>query len=453
MLPRVAVDEWGFVSESRSEDVGPKPRSGSEKSTAGCSTATGRAVQVSSLEQRAPKVRIRGEAGCASFHTRHCLAHRVEVERGFCRTYRRWSLAISQPRDLLVVHRNASTTSNRATFGRACAELDVDELEREESEILEKLWYVAYSFVCEPRRRRKGATRYLAEEMSNRRKRFLLSAADGVSSVLGSSGDVTIHSENCHIDGKACLVIACNHGSISSITTLETKRSLMRWRAPPENRIGSGTKIRRCCANGTNVVVVHKLRGRMVEAAGVTMSTLVLFMHPEDEEFGDEYVIDLPLPESDLAAVGFRVWSSPAVRAAVLWRLAMALLAQTVARITNVAEFIGANTIPERWLAEVDSMYEAELVAAEVLLQRGWNELAAMLGTMTDCDQAQLWLDQLGDLMGPSELETKSGECRPIPQCAFDYVTNPSPFLELFDEIVDWAARESGVAEASLAVN
>jgi len=438
MLPQVAVDEWGFVSEGRVE--------------AGISGAS-KPGMWARLQKLKPWITAFGKfsSGVSS------VAQRAEAMTVSFVSERNKLPGSRDHKDsrLLLVNLDGARQALescqrefRVLLG-ARAGAAIDALDRREVMILGKLWLVAFAIANEPLRRRKDATRYLVAEAEERRRIFLDALQKEASAEMAPDGQVRLLPA-LRNDSRRRLWVVCNHTDLRSVEV--RRKPLLRaiWRATqaPRWRQMEWAPLH---LEWPELVVVHQVRGKAAVAMGTLLDTLVMFSSSEEFEIRPHHLIDVPILETELAIAGIQCWEIPLLKAVVTWQVALIVFVLTINRARTVVQLVEANDVPEAWLTHVEQSFKRKLNAGYDALRSGHENLSSLFKALVysssaDAYLGKSWQSFIGD-WPPDSNNGSEGTSTPVPPYVSGFNDQPTAFTAFVAEVADWAIA-GGTASA-----
>lgn len=437
MLPQVAVDEWGFVSEGRVD--------------AGNSGASKPGIWIR-LQKLRPWITAFGKysSGVSS------VAQRAEA---MTVSFVRERNKLDGPHDhkdahLLLVNldaaRQAVEACQREFRGLVVPRVSatIDALDRREVEILRKLWLVAFAIANEPLRPRKDATRYLVAEAEERRRIFLDALQKETAEEMAPDGEVRVLPVLGN-DQRPRLWVVCNHTDLRSVEA--RRKPLLRaiWRAAQAPRWRS-MEWAPLLIEWPELAVVHQVRGRAVVATCTRVNMLVMFSTAEEFEIKPHDLFDTPIPETELAVAGIRCWEIPMLKAVVTWQIALIVFTLAVNRARTVVKLVEANDVPEAWLAHVERSFQRELNAGYDALRVSHENLSSLFralvfSTSRDASRGKAWQSFVGDWPSDSNNGSASSST-PVPPYVSTFNDEPATFTAFVAEVADWAIASGAAA-------
>jgi hypothetical protein len=384
MLPRTAVDEWGFVSEGREQLHG----------------ISGRVIPLwNSLQRFKPwgKAFTDFEIGVTQVTNRAIgvtITHVASKKTGE-----------GQPDDgnghLLLINLQNSWTGLsllqrefRRVFGHLCDDGRLRELERHEQSTFRHLWSVSFPFIREPMRCIEGGSALLERSVEQREKQFLDEIGRHVSDALEPNAAVRVGSDPHFIEGVPCLVVISDHSVLSSLNDAKPAVVQAIWRAA---QAGGWRRLEwvPLVVRWQNILVVHTFRGRALLPAGVKLSSLVLFSREEFQATPHD-VIDLPIPRGDFDAMEIPIWELPLIRSAAAWQGDLMAFALTAIRFYPMLEIVVEHAIPEDSLRDSLATFSAELTMLRNTARERCEDLVTLLkpllGNAELGDRASGWI-------------------------------------------------------------
>jgi hypothetical protein len=374
MLPRSAVDQWGFVSEGKDISV---------------NTPIGKPERWDSLARFRLWLKSFSKFESATLQMAQCATpatrRHISVKEGRADenvTDKDGHLFLANMEQAWLVLPTMQGEFQRLFAARAPASAAT--LDAQEKELFRKLWFVAFAFIREPLRRRSRAAAYLDGEMKARRGEFLAQASDEVHRVLGTGGGAQFI-ERCMLGGVPCLLVVCEHATVASIEPSRklVVQALSRAARAHAWSLYEWTPI---VVEWEQVVVVHTVKGRAIAPAGSAISTHVLFGAQDTFEPKPHHVLDSPIDEGELAAVGVVIWDTPLIRAIVAWQAALVTFALVALRGDIVATFVEERGIPDALLRSVETAFTQELTVGLGVLMDAHDALVAVLAALAESD-------------------------------------------------------------------
>jgi len=431
MLPQVAVDEWGFASEHRVQ--------------AGISRASKAGVW-----DRLQKVKPWTRALRKYSSSVATVAQRAESATLL---FLRERNQIAGPRDskdsqLVINNLDAACkevercqSEYRNLFSHTGSAM-TDALDRRETEILRKLWLVAFALVNEPGRRRKDATRYLGNEADQRRRGFLDALQKETTAAMASDGECKVLAESTD-SVQSRLWIVADHRTARSIDDVNRKELICAtWRAAHASR-WRPQEWAPLSREWPELILVQLVRGKAIGAAGTRLSTSVLFSSIGEFEVKPHHLWREPIPDSEFLSAGIQFWDTPMLRAAFTWEAALIKFVLAGERARGIVQLVEAKGVPEEWLAHVELSLKAALTKTYDSLRNSHENLWSLLRTLalsesSDRELGNAWQSMIG--AWPTTSTNEGGASRaPLPAYVSRFRDEPSARSEFVTEIVDWA--------------
>lgn len=373
MLPRTAVDEWGFVSEGRERSDGVDSQS----------------QQLFDSAQRfKPWLKSFGDF---EMGVSQVIARAVEETAAHLAAKKDGELP-SEDRNghLLLVNLEQSWTvlsamqkQFRRLFGHLFSDADLDRLESYERSTVRHFWATSFAFVREPLRQISGGAAFLERRVEARREQFLRSLEREIGSTIGTNGEVKVHHSASLIESESCLLVVCDHQDIGALQQAKPAIVEAIWRAAQDGGWQSLEWVPHA-VEWPNVFVVHTFRGRALMAGGARISSLVLFGTESGFQAAPHHLIDVPVPHKDFQTAGVLIWELPIIRAAVTWQAALIAFALTAMRFYPILEVMAEHAVTEDVISESLRSFSRELTTLREAARQSYEDLATLLESVAE---------------------------------------------------------------------
>ncbi len=384
MLPRVAVDEWGFVSEGREL-----------KSN---SIATGTTLEDGLRRFETWRKSFRDfESGAT--HVADQVVNRTVF---YLAQHRDKAAENAEDKDALRLLANLASAWEalrpmqrefRRLFGEVCIQPKLSELEDHERINFRHLWAVTIAICYEWKRHSSNVVFSIEADMARRRRQFLDALVTEIGVVLADAGSVMVRDEPWEVDDTPHLCVICDHTSLAAINQTSPKVVEAIWRAAQTGG-WRPQEWRPIVVEWPKVAVVHLLQGRALQPACVTLSTSLLFVTEISFDVRLHHYVALPMSATTFVAAGFELWDRPLIRAVMALHQHMTAFALTNTRFWPLAQLIVDNSLGEDSVKLVLDRFSQELSSLLEIAQRCFADVAALLETI-GADESDRWKNEL----------------------------------------------------------
>ncbi|WP_404309845.1 hypothetical protein [Neorhodopirellula lusitana] len=307
MYPKVVVDEWGFVSEGKSENPKDSPSANIAQSN-----IAGAIKRFEPWKKAADEYESCINSICGSFVTQTVVF--LSARRGTspgepeaCETFLRnlagaWASLSAMQREY------------RKLFDRIDRDKDVGNLEKHEQINFRHVWSAAIGLLTYSQRPLRNAVTAIEQECIRRRSEFLKALEIEVASELEQGSSLQIVAEPWLIGGTSHLRVVCDHHEIVSADDVVRRVTHAIWRACHSAEWQAFEWIP-LTIEWPKIAIVHLVQGRALDSVCATISTNALFSTEETFEPQLHHMIPTPVDADEFAAGGFNCWEGPLLRA------------------------------------------------------------------------------------------------------------------------------------------
>jgi hypothetical protein len=298
MFPHSAVDEWGFISEGRSEDSAGDNRRLIEllhrfkawkKSLSDFESGVGRVVSGIMPTTIVFAAEYKGyEATEADEKTNRLSVVNLGVA---------WESLASMQNEF------------RRQFGSFFSASDLDELDKHERSNFRHLWPVMFAMQYERGTRIPNFGRVKERKAEAIRQAYLRKLASEIESVLGR-GLVQVAEEPWILDGEAHLQVTCNHSCFASLESNSPLIVEALWRAS-QFRSWRNFEWVPLVVEWPTVAVAHLFRGKAIAPACVLVDLKTLFVSEDKFTPQQHHLMAISAPRADFLATGILLWEHP----------------------------------------------------------------------------------------------------------------------------------------------
>lgn len=384
MLPRVAVDEWGFVSEGRDLN--------------GNSGVTGTKLEDGLRRFETWRKAFRDfEAGAT--HVADRVVNRTVF---YLAQHRNKATENAEDSDAQLLFANLASAWEalrpmqrefRRLFGELCIQPKLSELEEHERINLRHLWAATIAICYEGKRHSSNAVFGIEAEMARRRRQFLDALVAEIGAVLADAGSAMVRDEPWEFDDTPHLCVICDHTSLAAINQTSPKVVEAIWRAA-QTVAWLPQEWRPLVVEWPKIAVVHLVQGRALQPACATLSTSVLFATETSFDVRLHHYVALPMSATTFVAAGFELWDRPLIRAVMALHQHMTAFALTNTRFGPLAQLIIDNSLGEDSVKLVFDRFSLELSSLLVIAQRCYADVAALLETIRAAESVR-WGEDL----------------------------------------------------------
>jgi hypothetical protein len=334
-LPKSAVDEWGYLSESR-DDLGTskKPDSALQRFKAWRKAFGDYASAVNNCVQ--PSVNETAIFAVAKAVDR---TQPIDPDGG--------RLLLSNLGQAWLALPNVQREFRRH-FGSLLKTARLDELERNEQSNFRHLWSVAFWLVREPRRTASNPVNESERRIQEQQQAFLDALQRYSEAALGEQKASAVRLQQVVADGHTTLVLVCDHRSLQNFGAANEALVPVLWKAAHDQSWRPFEWIPIAVAF-QELVVVHLFRGRLLTAAGVRHNVHTLFLR-EDRAAAPHELLSLPIDPQLLAQAGISIETSPLVTAMLRWQGALGVFTISLARLNGLLALLDKYTLTEETL-------------------------------------------------------------------------------------------------------
>lgn len=321
MLPRKAVDEWGFASEGRSKESTEENseailrrftqwRQSSSQYSRGIGNVFSRIFAQTNML-------VRFKSGRPIEDTEN-VAHLIVANLADA-----WKA-------LKVMQREF-----RRHFGNFYSGDALEELEQHEQINCRHLW--CSSIAIRHGMSTSGAA--IESQATSARRQLLDRLQSEVAAAMEGIGSIEVMLDPWVVDDVDYLRIICNHFVVNTIEP--SKKGVIEaiWRAF-HFREWDAFEWEPIAVEWQKVAIVHQVRGRCLSPSLITLHTDVLFLSSGDFEVKDYHLAMLPMDKSSFLGGGFSLWDTPLLRTAIEFNESMLLLFATMARLSPLVEVL-----------------------------------------------------------------------------------------------------------------
>ena len=390
MFPSSAVDEWGFISENRDNQLA------ADSSRAELWGNVRRFKQWRKVwqdyEMGVGQV-VRHVAEATASHL--ALKNLASAELSETNAGPLLVLNLGNAWQVLA----AMQAEFRRWFAPYVPARRLDEIESHERSTFGHLWIVAFAFVYSPQDRIMGGAASLERRIQSQRREFVRRLREEVSAVMAGHGTARICEGPHVIDGRRCLVVVCDHATLATMETLRSAVVLALWRAA---RAGNWQHLEwtPLLIEWPHIFVTHILRGMALQPSGSYLSSLVLFGTVSDFEVSAHHIIELAVPVADFDALGIAVWDSPLLAAALAFQGNLSAFALTMLRFPSLVELAARYGLTDDVLEPSLKAFSREITALRRTASDRFEELLNLLRPLQSRSDVRLnladdWLQRL----------------------------------------------------------
>lgn len=375
MFPRCAVDEWGFVSESRDE-----------KSTAG-------------NQRQADLFRRFGDwrKAFSNFESGvgQVLSHILPTTILFAAEHKAYSATEEDEKTTRLALVNLASawealpkvqSEFRKRFGHLYSSRALDELDKHERSNFRHLWPAAFAMHHERDMRIPNFGSVKEREAERLRTDFLQSLETEIEGVLGT-GSVSLGNSPWVLDGEPHLRIVCSHRSVASLNENGVGVALSIWRAC-RLRQWRNMEWQPLVIEWPKLAVVHVLNGKALMPACVRLTTMVLCVTDENFEPQQHHLLALPVDADQFASSGIPLIDNPLIERLFAFQGAVIAFCFTVPRYFEMLEMGLKHDIQEANIERMLPRYSKELT---LVWQQAQTEFGFLLNALAACAFPQVW--------------------------------------------------------------
>lgn len=372
MLPRSAVDEWGFVSEETEQDRNMKSTSHSQRQRwLGRFNAWKRALAdfesgVTSVGTQIVPITVQYAAEQSG----------SPVDQSENRAYQQFLANLGRAWEALRIMQDEF----RKHFATLCTGGRLDTLEAHERSNFRHLWATAFGMRYERQRHVPDVGRMIEPDIARRRSQFLQCVRDETSAVAGDSAAVCVREAPWMIDGTPSLCITLDYSSLEPIEVTTPRILQAVWRAA---QAGGWRDLewKPIEIEWPKIAVVALVRGKALAPACAQLSTATAFCPSDTFEVKAHHHFTLPVEREDFERGGFDLWKSPLLRAAIA--LQDSVLAFVVAnmRFHPLARLVHEQHLGPHQIERIQTKLAVEMTAVLTDAQRCYSQLARILRT------------------------------------------------------------------------
>ena len=366
MFPKSAVDEWGFVSESR-DNV-------SDTEAAARSQLWGNIRRFSKWRKEWQEYEQ-----CVGRVAQKIVEVTVLhlAEKNFANS----STAESDSGRLLVVNLafawkalNPMQSEFRRWFTRFATTDALATLERHELSVFAHLWPVAFATVYSPSLGRSGVGRIEAD-LRDQRRHFVRALKQEVLTTLGPAAGVRILEGPFRVDERTCIAVVCDHNTVADADgrRVDVVRALWRATRFRQWKHFESTPLE---VEWSHILVVHTVKGRALSSTGSLVSTQVLFGSEQQIQVAGHQLLAVPV---DLSAVGVLVWESPILFAAANFQGHFGLFLLAMMRFASLVKAAMKYSLQEHQLDTALVAYSREMTALRGKAVAAYDDLSGLL--------------------------------------------------------------------------
>lgn len=384
MLPRAAVDEWGFVSEGRE--------------LKSHSIATGATLEDGLRRFESWRKSFRDfESGVT-----HVADHVVNPTVFYLAQRRNNAAQNAEDKDAPRLLANLASAWEalrpmqrefRQLFGEVCSRSQLSELEEHERINLRHLWAATIAICHEGKRHSSNTVFGIEAEMARYRQQFLDALVVEIGAVLADAGSAKVRDQPWEFDDTPHLCVICDHTSLATINQTSPKVVEAIWRAT-QTRAWLPQEWRPLVVEWPKIAVVHLVQGRALQPACATLFTSVLFGTEISFDVELHHYVALPMSATTFVAAGFELWDRPLIRALMALHQHMTAFTLTNTRFWPLAQFITDNSLGEDSVKLALDRFSQELSSLLEIAQRCFADVAALLETI-GADESDRWKSEL----------------------------------------------------------
>lgn len=387
MLPRIAVDEWGYASEDNVSKATESESGGQislqrfdqwRKSFGNYATAVNGMVQPS-IEQTAVFAVLKNLK----------ISDPVAPDDGRLMLNNigdGWQALDPMQREF------------RRHFVPLMTSASFDELERNEQANFRHLWAVAFWLVREPRRVAGNPAVEGEQRIDRQRERFLKALEAEVIAALGGSGFIGVRLAHCREEDEPCLVLVCDHATVSSLTNANAQLLPALWRAA-HSQAWRPLEWTPLVVAWPRLLVLHLLRGQAIASVGIKHYLSTIFLRSEVSEPAAHEVVALPVSSAALAEASVTINPSPLIAATFAWQGAMMVFSISLMRVSALVNVLGNHKVEQKSLDAVLARISREISEGLNAARKAEDSLVDLLKPMSQLKDTGLravsWLEQI----------------------------------------------------------
>jgi hypothetical protein len=359
MLPKKAVDEWGFASEGRNGESSEenseailrrfeKWREASNQYARGIGNVMERIIRLTN--------KIVGFKTGNPIEDAERDSHLIVVNLA-----ESWKALKLMQREF------------RVHFGQFYSRTALREIEEHEQINFRHLWSNAIA----SRHGMNKSGKTVESEISQFRSQFLKQLHEEVATTMEGVGSVEIVTAPWTIDDVDHLRVVCNHDTIETIdlTTKEILEAI--WRAF-HFRKWEDFEWMSIAVEWQKLAVVHQVRGRCLSATLNALHTDTLFFASAKLEVKDYHRALLPIDKDSFLSGGFTLWDTPLLNTTFAFNEQMLLLVVIMTRLAPLMEVL--NIEPNDATNEiVMTSFANELDSATLMARQAKTDLERLL--------------------------------------------------------------------------
>jgi len=366
MFPKSAVDEWGFVSESR-DNVSDTEAAARSQLWGNIRRFSKWRKQWQEYEQCVGRV--------AQKIVEVTVLHLAE------KNFANSSTAESDSGRLLVVNLafawkalHPMQSEFRRWFTRLAPTDAFAMLERHELSVFAHLWPVAFATVYSPSLGRSGVGRIEAD-LRDQRRQFVRALKQEVLTTLGPAANVQILEGPFRVGERTCIAVVCDHHTVADADGRRADVVRPLWQATRfrQWKHFESTPLE---VEWSHILVVHSIKGRALSSTGSLVSTQVLFGSEQQIQVAGHHLLPVPV---DLAAVGVPVWESPIVFAAANFQAHVSLFVLAMMRFASLVKSAIKHSLQEHQLEAALAAYSREITVLRSKAVAAHDDLSGLL--------------------------------------------------------------------------
>jgi hypothetical protein len=374
LFPRCAVDEWGFVSESRDENnAGGTQRQADlfrrfgawRKSFSDFESGVGQV-----LSHILPTTVL-----FAAEHKAYCATEEDET------TTRLAIVNLASAWEALP----RMQSEFRTRFGHLYSHAALEELGKHERSNFRHLWPTAFAMHHERGVRIPNFGSVKEREAEQLRAAFLRSLVAEIEGVLGS-GSVSLGTSPWVLDDEPHLRIACNHRSVASLNESGARVVVAIWKACRFKQ-WRNMEWQPLVIEWPKLAVVHVLSGKALQTACIRLSTMVLCATDEDFVPQQHHLWATPVEPAQFASLGIPLMDNPLIERLFTLQGAVIAFCITVPRYFELLEMCRQHDIQEADIERMLPRYSKELT---IVWQETLTELELLQNALMACGFSQV---------------------------------------------------------------
>lgn len=384
MFPHCAVDEWGFISEGRSQDsAGHNQRlielldrfKKWKKFSSDYETGVGRVVS-----GIIPTTIV--------FGAEHKSYEASEEDEKTTR------LSVVN----LAVAWNALASMQsefRHQFGHFYPCSALDELDKHERSNFRHLWPVTFAMQHERGTRIQSFGSVKEREATQVRSQFLRQVAVELEGVLGK-GAVEVREAPWILEGEPHLQVTCNHSCFASLESNAPLIVQALWRAS-QFKPWRNFEWVPLVVEWPKIAVSHLFRGKAIAPACVILNSNVLFASEGTFAVQQHHLQALSAPRSEFLSTGISLWEHPLLERIFALHHGLLSFGVTVIRL---CEYLGLAEEKRFELCDVERMLPRYSKELNLVWHEAQAEFEQAVNTLNTCEfaQAPIWRIKVEDV-------------------------------------------------------